>query len=430
MSKWLQYLIILTLALVMLAGCTQASPTEESASAGDTGGATAETDTGAATDAEEPAEEPMEEPTEEPMEEPTEEADTGDMPGLRLGELASMTGAGAAFGESHHNGVLLAVEEINEAGGISCLGPIELVLEDTASDATQAVNAANKLINQQQVPVILGAVMSSNTLAVVPVTQRAQIPEVTALSSAPTITEQGSDYIFRVQITAARSAAALARYLNGAEGIENIAIINDTNEFGTNYANVIEATLEELGNPPVARETYVTGDRDFTSQLLKISEADADAVVISGHFAEAALIMQQMGELGMDVVPAGPDAVSDPHIFDLVPPGTLEGFVFSNSYINALPSDRVAEYAAKYEERYGIPSANGDALAYDSVYLIAAAAEEACSNDPAALRDALANIEYTGLTGTITFDENGDAQRDPYVIEMGADLSYTILSGG
>lgn len=400
--------VLLALAVMLMAACagspatpdTQTQPTEA------------------------PAEQPAEEPTEPPTEAPAEES--SDMAGLRMGELASMTGAGAAFGESHHNGVMMAVEEINADGGIPGIGPIEVVLEDTASDTTQAVNAANKLINQDQVPVILGGVMSANTLAVVPITARAQIPQVTALSSAPTITEQGSEYIFRVQITAAKSASGLASYFDETDGINQIAIINDTNEFGTNYADVVEQYLEENGNPVVARESYVTGDRDFTSQLLNIQQAGATGLVISGHFEEAALILQQMGELGLEAQPGGPDATSDPHIFDLVSsPDVLEGYIFSNSYVNSL--ENVKDYAEAYQEKYDIPSNNGDALAYDAVHVIADAVERAGSTDPQAIRDALVATDVTGLTGRITFADNGDAERGPYIIEMHADQTYTVL---
>lgn len=396
----LRIITTLTILVILLAGCA-----------------------GAATPAAPPTTAPQ--PTEAPAAQPTEAP--GSSQGLLLGELIPQTGAGAAFAESHHNGVQMALEEINANGGIPGIGPITLAVEDTASDATQAVNGANKLINQNKVPIILGEVLSANTLAVVPITARARIPQVTALSSAPTITQQDSDYIFRVQITAARSASALARYFNETEGINQVAIINDTNEFGTNYANVVEATLKDLGNPPVARETYVTGDRDFTAQLLNIKNAGATGLVISGHFAEAAIILQQMAELGLDIQAAGPDAVADPHIFDLVPGEILEGFVFTNSYVNALPNPEVKEYAERYEQKHGIPSYNGDALAYDAVHVIADAVQRAGSTDPQAIRDALAKTDYTGLTGRITFDENGDAQRDPYIIQMHADKTYTIL---
>jgi branched-chain amino acid transport system substrate-binding protein len=376
--------------------------------------------------AEEEAAEEEEAEEEEEMEE-EEAAEEEELPGLVIGELAPMTGFGAGFGESQNNGVELAVAEINEAGGIPGIGEITIVLGDTTSDATAAVNAANKLIQQDEVDIILGALLSGNTLAVVPVTEREEIPQVTALSSAPTITDQGSEWIFRVQITAARSASALARYFNDSDDFNAVAVINDTNEFGTNFADVIEATLEDEGSPLVARETYVTGDRDFTAQLLSIKNAEATGVIISGHFAEAALIMQQMRELGMEVQVGGPDAVADTHIFDLIDADLIDGFIFSNSYASTLPDPRIQEYAARYEDTYGIPSNNGDALSYDVVYIIAAAAERAGSTDKAALRDALRETDYDGISGHITFDENGDAQRDPYIIEWHGDATTDIL---
>lgn len=360
-------------------------------------------------------------PTAPPTVAPTE------LPGLKLGEISPLTGGGAGFGESQHNGILMAVDEINASGGIPGIGQIILITEDSASDPTGAVNAANKLINQDKVSVILGELLSGNTLAVVPITQRAGIPQLAALSSAPTITQQGSEFIFRTQITAARSAAALAQYFNDTPEINKVAIINDTNEFGTNYANVVESTLKDLGNPVVARETYVTGDTDFTSQLLKIQAAGATGLVISGHFAETALILQQIDNLGLKLRAGGPDATADPHIFDLVAGELLEGYIFTNSYARSLPDPLVQEYVTKFEARFQKPSGNGDAVPYDTVYIIADAAARAGSVEPQAIRDALVTSDYTGLTGRITFDETGDAQRGPYVLQYHADHSIDIL---
>jgi branched-chain amino acid transport system substrate-binding protein len=248
---------------------------------------------------------------------------------------------------------------------------------------------------------------------------------VTAISSAPSITQQGSEWIFRTQITAAKSASTLTKYFND-QGYK-IAMINDTNEFGTNWCNVVESTLEDVGNPALARVTFVTGDRDFTSQLLNIQQSDATALIICGQYEEAGLILQQMRDFGMDLPTGGPDASANPRIFELVPPEILEGYIFANSYIRELPDPRVEAYVSTYEEKFGISSANSDAVPYDTVYIIASAVERAGSTTPDAIRDALTATSYEGLSGLITFDENGDAQRGAYIIMMHADQTYSIL---
>ncbi len=336
---------------------------------------------------------------------------------VKIGNLTPNTGVGAAFGETQTNGAILAIEEINARGGIKGMGKIELVTEDTASTPTGAVNAANKLIQQHKVVAILGEAMSGNTLAVVPVTARAGVPQITAMSSAPTITQQGSPYIFRVQVTAARSGVALGNYLARDKGFKKVAIINDTNEFGTNYADAVERALRAANAGPSTRQSYTTGDKDFSAQLLRVKEAGADAVVLSGHFIEGALIVTQMRQLGMRIQTAGPDAVANFRIIELAGEAT-DGLIFTNTYVDTVDDPKIRQFATKFERRFGKRSDNGAALSYDCIYVLAKAIEKAQSIDLRKIRNALAGIEYEGITGKIRFDKDGDSVRDPIIFAI------------
>jgi branched-chain amino acid transport system substrate-binding protein len=344
---------------------------------------------------------------------------------IKIGNLSPMTGVGAGFGDSVTNGATIAVEEINEKGGIAGVGRIELITEDSGSTATGAVNAANKLIQQHKVSVILGESMSANTLAAVPVTARAEIPQVTPLSSAPTITQQNSKFIFRVQVTAASSGQALGKYLTQDKGFKKVAIVNDTNEFGTNYANEVEKVLRSANAGPVVRETYATSDKDFSAQLLKVQNAGADAVVLSGQFTEGALILTQMKQLGIQLQAAGPDGLIFPKLIELAG-DAADGVIFTNTYVDTVDDPKVKDFAGKYERKFSKKSDNGSALAYDSIYLMARAIEKAGAADPQKIAAALSDTEYDGITGKISFDANGDSKRDPFVFAVKGN-SYVLL---
>ncbi len=355
---------------------------------------------------------------------PTAQAAASGTP-VKIGNLAPNTGVGAAFGDSQTSGVTLAVDEINAAGGVPGVGKLVTATEDTGSTATGAVNAANKLIQQEKVAAIIGEAMSANTLAVVPVTQKAQVPQVTTMSSAPTITEQGSKYIFRTQITAVRSGETLANYLNKDKGYKKIAILNDTNEFGTNFANVVEDTLKKNGAPPVMRATFATNDKDFTSQLLKVKESGADAVVLSGQFAEGALIVTQMKQLGLSLPTGAPDGLTPPKFIELAG-DAANGVIFTNSFVAGVQDPKVQEFVKKYEARFNKKPDNGGALSYDSVYVVAKAMEKAKSADPQKIRDAIASLTYDGVTGKISYDEKGDSGLIPNVYGI-QNKEYVLL---
>jgi branched-chain amino acid transport system substrate-binding protein len=344
---------------------------------------------------------------------------------VKIGNLAPNTGVGAAFGETQTNGALLAVEEINAQGGIPGVGKIEMVTEDSGSTPTGAVNAANKLIQQHKVIAIVGEAMSGNTLAVVPVTARAGVSQLTAMSSAPTITQQGSPYIFRVQITAARSGIALGNYLAKDKGFKKIAIINDTNEFGTNYAASVEQALRANNAGPSTRQSYNTGDKDFSAQLLRVRDAGADAVVLSSQFVDGALILTQMRQLGIRIQTAGPDALANFRVIELAG-AAADGLIFTNSYVDTVDDPKIKQFATKFEARFRKRSDNGAALSYDCVYILAKAIEKAKSTDLRLVRNAVAGVEYEGITGKIRFDKDGDALRDPIIFSIKG-TGYVVL---
>lgn len=336
---------------------------------------------------------------------------------IRIGVYEPMTGAMAAGGQMTWEGILLAHEMTPEVLG----RPIRLFLADNKSDPVESANAVAKLIDQDKVIAIIGSYGSSNSMAGGDVAEKAGIPMITDSATNPLVTE-GKDYMFRACFIDPFQGEVMAKYAYG-EGIRKVAILIDVaQDYSVGLANYFEATFKQLtgdARSVVAKVAYNTGDQDFSAQLTQVINSGAEALFVPGYFGDMALVAKQLRALGSKILLMGGDAIDAP---ELVTIGgeAAEGIVFSTFYSAEAPATPEAQkFVDAFKAKYGkTPNANG-ALGYDTYNILVDAIRRAGSDDPKAIRDALANtVDFPAVTGSTTIDESGNATKDAVLLRV------------
>jgi branched-chain amino acid transport system substrate-binding protein len=341
---------------------------------------------------------------------------TGDT--ILIGEVGSLTGSEATFGISTRNAIELAIREVNAAGGVKGK-KIEVRVYDNQSKPEEAAQAANRLINQDNVLMILGEVASSNSMAMAEKAQPARVPMISNASTNPKVTEIG-DYIFRVCFIDPFQGYVMAKFAHDNLKLNKVAVLRDLGSaYSQGLADVFERKFTEMGGKIVARETYTKGSTDFRSQLTAIKRASPDAIYIPGYYNDVGLIARQARELGVTAKLMGGDGWDSEKLFELGG-AAIEGSYFSNHYSPDDPNPRIQKFIADYKAAFGgVPDALA-ALGYDAAMVAVDAIKRAPSFDRAAIRDAIAQTKnFPGVTGTITLDDKRNATKPAVVLEVG-----------
>jgi branched-chain amino acid transport system substrate-binding protein len=329
-------------------------------------------------------------------------AGTGGTEGeIVIGEYSSLTGSEGTFGQSTHDGVMLAIDEINAAGGIGNR-KIRVITEDDQSKAEEAANAVTKLISQNNVVAVLGEVASSNSLAAAPICQANKVPMITPSSTNERVTQVG-DYIFRMCFIDPYQGEAMANYLSKQLSMKRAAVLVDVkSDYSTGLAANFEKTFTSNGGQIVGKQSYAKGDSDFRSQLTAIKATNPEVIFVPGYYNDIGQIAIQARDLGMTQPLAGGDGWESPKLIE-IGGKALEGSFYSNHYHVDDPSPSVRDFVDKYQKRYGVRPDSIAALAYDSARVLADAIKRAGTTDGPALRDAIAATkDFQGVTGNIT----------------------------
>jgi branched-chain amino acid transport system substrate-binding protein len=336
---------------------------------------------------------------------------------ILVGEYGSLTGTTATFGQSTHNGITQAFDEINAAGGL--LGKkVRVLVEDDRSQPEEATTAVTKLINQSHVVAMLGEVSSSRSLAAAPICQANKVPMVSPSSTNPRVTQVG-DYIFRVCFIDPFQAPVMAKFAANTLKIKRVAILTDVrNDYSIGLQTFFRQSFKSLGGEIVAEQSYSEGDSDFRAQLTQIKAANPEAIYLPGYYTEAATIARQARELGITVPLMGGDGWDSPKLFE-IGGDALDGCYISNHYSVDDPSPAIQKFVAEYKTRY---KASPDALAalgYDAARILADAIKRAGSTDGEKVRDALKTVkDFAGVTGKITINGDRNAVKPAVVLKI------------
>ena len=339
---------------------------------------------------------------------------------LKFGVIGSYTGPNAKPGQSMKQGVTLAVEEINKAGGVKGR-MLEPLFEDDASVPAQSVSATEKLISKDEVSFLIGTFNSATTLADMKVIERDKVPMLVPIAVAIEITESGNKWVFRNAATNPMQAEQLMNYVyNNTKG-RKFAVVHENTDYGKGLATAVKNYVGAKGGE-VAMESYSIGDTDFYAQLTKIKNNQPDGIIIAGNLSEASQITRQVKELAITSQLYGFGGLSS-FDYNKIASGSNEGLICASYFENASPNPLAQQFIKAYKEKYNVDPDMFAAAIYEAVYIAKASAEKmGDTKDIAAfrtaLRDELAKIkDLPGVQGPTTFDAKGQADKQVMIVQ-------------
>lgn len=336
---------------------------------------------------------------------------------IKLGNSAPLTGPLSIYGQTTNNGIKLAIEEVNANGGI--LGKkVGWVEYDDKGEITDAVTNYNKLM-EDKVDAIFGGVPSKPALAIAESSVNDGVLYITPTATQANITE-GKPNVFRTCFTDPFQGEVLAHFSKEKLNAKKVAILrNQSSDFSMGVADVFEKKAKELGMEVVADESYGDSDTDFKAQLTNVRGQNPDVLFIPDYYEKVALIAPQVKEAGIDATLVGADgwdtvlSVMDESSFS-----SLDNSYFSNQFTLEDPSEEVQTFLKNYKEKFGENPSTFAAEGYDTVYLYKQAVEAAGTTEWAKVIDALKKVEFKGVTGSFTYDENNNPIKTAKMIRI------------
>ena len=337
--------------------------------------------------------------------------------GIKVGFYGALTGPTATFALSGKNGVTLAVEEVNRAGGV--LGKqITLLTEDDRGEATEAASVVSKLITRDHVVALIGEQASSRTLAAAPIAQSYGVPMITPTSTNIEVTKKG-DYIFRACFIDSYQGQAIATFARKNLKAETAAILIDSrSDYSVGLAEEIRRDFTALGGRVVSEMKYSEGDSDFSAQLTALRPEKPDVLFVPGYYTDAGLIARQARSLGLKATLLGADGWDSPKLVE-IGGAAAEGSYFANNFSVEDPSPAVRKFVADYRARYGVEPDGIAAHSYDAMRLLADAIARAGSTEGNRVRDALASTrDFAGVTGVITMPPDRNPIKPAVILKV------------
>ena len=332
-----------------------------------------------------------------------------------IGAAAPLTGARALLGRNFRQGVTLALEEINGAGGV--LGqPLQVVFEDDQGDnPNAAINAVNRLIYVNKVPLMMGPHYSVAQMATQKIYWDAKTISVTGASGVP-VTAQGCPYVFRVRMNDILVGKALVAYARDTLKAAKLAIHYINDDFGKGGMERVVKAMAEMNMKPVAVESHNAGDKDFTAQLSKINQAGAQAMIMWSHDTESALVVRQSRQLNPALKILGTTSLSEPSFLRLAGEAS-DGVISANDFVPTNPDPRVQAFVSKYQAKYNMLPEVWAAAYYDATHISAKVIVAAGGTDVEKMRQAFFALRYTGLLADFRFEPNGDGNHQIHMVE-------------
>lgn len=346
---------------------------------------------------------------------------------ITVGHYGSMTGSEATFGQSTNDGIILAFEETNNAGGIRGK-KLKLETMDDQGKAEDAAAVVTRLIEQKKAIAILGEVASSRSLAAAPIAQNKKVPMITPSSTNPKVTEVG-DFIFRVCFIDPFQGTVMAKFATENLKFKKIAILRDMkSDYSVGLADFFIQKFKELGGEIVADVSYQSGDVDFKAQLTQIKSKNPEGLYIPGYYTEVGLIARQARELGIKATLMGGDGWDSEKLSE-IGQESINGAYFSNHYSNESKDPVAVDFLTKFKARFGKAPDGLAAQGYDAAKVLIAALQATTEFNSQQVRDQLAKIkDYPGVTGKISIDDKRNAVKSAVVVQVQGTLNKYVTT--
>ncbi len=334
---------------------------------------------------------------------------------VKIGAVFILSGNNAAYGISQKSAVELAAAEINAAGGVNG-APLEMIYEDSSGNKDQAINAVRKLIDKDEVVAIEGPTLSAEMFAAGPVANQAGVPILGVSNTAAGITDIG-DFVFRNSLPEAGVLPTTVKRAMEKFKLKKVAVIYDSkDDFSVSGYKTFAAELKKNNVEILETVTYQTKDTDFNAQLTKIMAKQPEALVVSGLYGEAALILQQARQLGLKVPVIGGNGFNSPQLAAIAKEAA-EGAIVGSPWFAGSTAEKAKKFVAAYQAKHNKAPDQFAAQAYDGLFLLVEAIKKAGSTDREKVRAALAGIrDFEGVTGTFAFDGKRDPVQTPFIL--------------
>ena len=334
---------------------------------------------------------------------------------FKIGWISPITGPASKYGA--HQAAEIAVEDVNAAGGI--LGrPLKLIMEDGKCEAVAAVTAMNKLINIDGVKYVLGGHCPPESVNIAGIAERNKIIQLSSISTSPSLTNAG-DYVFRTSPVNTRQCVLMAEYAlkNGKQ--KKFGMIFEETPYALPIAEVFGEEIKRRGGEVISSDSFVPGNTDFRSMLIKLRGRHADGVLIAVQAQDTAyIIVRQLHELGLKIQVYGNEVAGNAITAHPEAAALFEGMIFGEPEFNQ-DDPALKDFIAKFNARFGtteLPYGFWTAESYDGVRLLAKVINE-CGDDVEAVKKCLYGVNnYKGISGKISINENGDGVRN-YIIK-------------
>lgn len=345
-----------------------------------------------------------------------------DAEAVHIASTAPLTGSAAAYGIETMNGVHLAVEEINAAGGIGGK-QIKLTEYDDQCDPTPAATAANRIIGDKTIVAVVGNVCSSATLAQIPIFARVGMPVLAATTSSPALSAKGFENFARIIPNDDLQGAASLDLGTRVLGHKRIAVLYPSDDYGQALLAIAKRAATASGAEIVAAETYVTGStNDFSSVLANIAAANPDALFLAGYYADmGAAVSQSVRAFAGKKIPLLANAQTQVPEYVSLAGAAADGTWVTNVYDVNNPSAQNKAFVTAYTKKFNAEPGVQAAAGYDNIYVLKQAIEEN-KGSPENLMPVIRATKHEGAMGAISFDENGD--------NVGGSLVVLQLTGG
>jgi branched-chain amino acid transport system substrate-binding protein len=324
----------------------------------------------------------------------------------KIGVIAPLTGAEQAFGAQHDRGYTLALEDINAKGGV--LGkPLEVIRYDDQSKADVAVQGASKLVDQDKVPVVVGAYSSQSTLALVPAMVKRKVPLIIPTATADNVMSTKSPYVFRVCGGADDYAKATVDFLKTVGTPKNLAVVYENTNFGQANAESMRVQAKAAGIPIVADEAYAQAAPSYTAMLQKVKEKNPEAIYFASYLLDATQLMKQSRQVGLNpkiYTSAGTGFAIPAFISPDKGAGKDAEYTFSTQqWMRESKWPGSKEFSDRVKARWGEFPSYHAVQAYVSLLIAADAVNRAGKWDPLAIKDAIAKTDLMTVFGPIKF---------------------------
>jgi branched-chain amino acid transport system substrate-binding protein len=333
---------------------------------------------------------------------------------FKVGVILSLSGPAAPLGQSEQRSINLLKKQLDQQGGINGQ-PVEFLIEDDESDPAKASVAANKLIDQEKVPAIVGCSSTGSTLAIMPVAAKAGIP-VVAMAAGTQVTQPVKKYVFSVAPSDALVITRAMMYFKDEIKISKIAVLHDANAYGTGGADQVKLMAPKYGITIVANESYGSADTDMTAQLTKIQQTPAQAILVWGTNPGPASIAKNMQQLGMKIPFVGSSGIANKTFINLAG-SAANGVVFPASRLlvpSTIPSgskwsQTVTSFSNAYKQAYNMDIDTFAAHGWDASNIVVNAMKVAGENSSQIQAQIQKLKDYPGADGVFNYSATDHA---------------------